>query len=150
MDFLGVSALTWLFCAVLAAILYSGKGQSGIVGFLLGLILGPFGVLIALLIGPNQNELDRRQLKSGEVDMCPYCSELVRASAVVCKHCGRDLPAVRSREDALVTRARVYLQQHRDPYHQEWLRRDLLKDGYSEHEVDAAIQQATTMPSPSP
>lgn len=25
---------------------------------------------------------------------CPYCAETVKAAAIVCKHCGRDLPAL--------------------------------------------------------
>lgn len=26
--------------------------------------------------------------------MCPFCSHLIGSTAVVCKHCGRDLPVV--------------------------------------------------------
>lgn len=38
---------------------------------------------------------------SDEVKECPYCAEIVKAKAVVCKHCGRDLPQVVLRTEPL-------------------------------------------------
>lgn len=28
-----------------------------------------------------------------EITTCPFCAEKIKAKAIVCKHCGRDLPA---------------------------------------------------------
>lgn len=56
------------------------------VGFVLGLLLGWIGFVI-VLIYPYQGSRK-----------CPYCAELVKPDARVCKHCGHDLPDVPSGE----------------------------------------------------
>ena len=38
---------------------------------------------LSLIIKPNQN-INRT---------CPYCAELIKVRATVCKHCGRDVPS---------------------------------------------------------
>ncbi len=88
----------WLICAFIAGIIYQNKGKSQTTGALLGLLLGPIGVVIALVVAPDVREVERRQLASREMDMCPFCSELVRPTAVVCKHCGRDLPVAGAKQ----------------------------------------------------
>src|SRR5438132_11678034 len=54
------------------------KGQTN--AFLWGFFLGPFGMLIVLMLP----EVGRN---------CPYCMGIVPAGAVKCKHCGSDLPS---------------------------------------------------------
>ena len=31
-------------------------------------------------------------LEEGATKVCPFCAEVIKAAAIVCKHCGRDLP----------------------------------------------------------
>lgn len=31
--------------------------------------------------------------ESNDTKVCPFCAETIKAAAIVCKHCGRDLPA---------------------------------------------------------
>jgi hypothetical protein len=65
------------------ALIGQRKGRTG-EGAVLGLILGPIGWLVVAL-GPDYKTAQ-------ESRKCPFCAELVKKEAKVCKHCGRDLP----------------------------------------------------------
>jgi len=67
----------WLLCGIAAAMIGSQKGE-GCAGFMAGVLLGPFGILIALFSKGNRKT-------------CPYCKELIHKDAAVCKHCQRDV-----------------------------------------------------------
>jgi len=82
----------WLVCGVIAAIVATNKGRSGCGWFLVGVLLGPFGFILALVVSRNESKAEKRSIQSGELKKCPHCAELVKREAVVCKHCGRDLP----------------------------------------------------------
>lgn len=53
-----------------------GEGTSACIG---GVLLGPIGVLIALVSKGNRVS-------------CPFCKSLIDPTASVCSHCQRDLP----------------------------------------------------------
>jgi hypothetical protein len=46
--------------------------------------LGPFGFAVALLPGVEPE---------GQTKKCPYCAEIIKQEAIVCRFCGKDLPA---------------------------------------------------------
>lgn len=68
----------WAILGLAGSASYRGKGRSGIVGFLGGIVLGPFGLLLALA-------------SSSTLKKCPHCSERVKKEAIVCRYCGRDI-----------------------------------------------------------
>ncbi len=55
--------LIWLGCGVVGAMIMSGRGRSGGAGFALGVLLGPIGLIIALLIRPSIEHEAQRQLQ---------------------------------------------------------------------------------------
>lgn len=65
----------WLVFAAATAAIYRRKGRSVITGILGGLLLGPIGLILALV--------------SGEAATCPHCRGGVHPEATVCRHCGR-------------------------------------------------------------
>lgn len=71
--------LIWCLFGIVAAVIANTKGRSGCGWFLLGMLFGPFALVIALLPSMAQRE-------------CPYCAERVREEAIKCKHCGSSLP----------------------------------------------------------
>lgn len=106
---LSLPAFFWLGSIITATVaLYSYK--KGGDGFLLGLLLGPFGMLIALImrhtlvvrerreqfddlqyaiksIANQYKNQDENQENEGGTKNCPLCAEKVKAAAKVCKHC---------------------------------------------------------------
>jgi hypothetical protein len=50
--------------------------------------------LFLAVAGKREAVTEEQQIVSGERRRCPHCAELIRWEAIVCKHCGRDLPAV--------------------------------------------------------
>ena len=78
MELLCVWFVAGLFFAVIGGMVTGGKGRGRSEGQLLGLVFGPLGLLIALILGPGTK---------GKV-RCPECKEFVQPGAKVCKHCG--------------------------------------------------------------
>jgi len=68
-----IIVVIWLCFAAVGAMIGSKKGCAG-EGFVLGLILGPFGVAFAWMMTGN-----RRQ--------CPSCKNLVHKDALICPMC---------------------------------------------------------------
>ena len=78
-------------CAAITAIISDDQGRSPIVGLIIGLLLGPLGIIFALMQRSLIPALDPAQLAPAAMDTCPRCSEPIPLSAFICKHCGRDV-----------------------------------------------------------
>lgn len=99
--------LIWLACMFIGAMLLADYNRAG-TGFLLGLILGPLGVIIALALRitatGNERRIQHRETLAAMAQPapaqlrherdCPFCAEPILAKAIVCKHCGRDVEPV--------------------------------------------------------
>lgn len=88
--------ILWLVCGVITGIVASAKGRTGFGWFLLGCLLGIFGVIFIALMPSlkpqpvQQVHLMQQQAASPpsqRVKTCPDCAEEVLADARICKHC---------------------------------------------------------------
>ena len=65
-------------------------GNNKIVWLLAVIFLPPIGVIAYRFAGTKQKVTDKQSSSQGK--KCPYCAELIKAEAVVCHFCNRDLP----------------------------------------------------------
>lgn len=78
---------------VTGSIIENDRGGGGFVGFVLGFLFGPFGLIWAYYSG-DQGSIEARDIKAGRLKCCPDCAEAVRRSAIICRHCGHDFSAL--------------------------------------------------------
>jgi hypothetical protein len=82
-----------LFLGMIAALIASARGGDGILGFILGLLFGPFGIVAAFYLGDEKSR-ERKDIDLGYRKRCRDCAELVKTEARICKYCGCDFEAL--------------------------------------------------------
>jgi hypothetical protein len=81
-----------LFCGIAGAIA-SKKGRPAVAFFLLSILVTPLiGIILALVARPNVRVIEQERIASGQDRRCPFCAEVVKREAKVCRFCGKDLP----------------------------------------------------------
>ena len=88
----------WFSLSLLAGYIANNKGHSFTSYFILLLLLSPvIGLIASIVSSTNTQGIEQEKLKTGESKRCPYCAELVKAQALICKHCGKDVEDVKAR-----------------------------------------------------
>jgi|NGEPerStandDraft_6_1074524.scaffolds.fasta_scaffold169811_2 hypothetical protein len=119
MGILVASLIAWVVIgAIVGFAIGKAKGR-GAAGFFLGFFLGGLGLIIIAVMEPTvEVEANRQamvetalrkgndgqaQSKPGDNRICPWCAETIKAAAVICRYCGRDVEPVPTPESEVST-----------------------------------------------
>ena len=87
-EVLFISAILGLLPALIA----KSKGRDFLTWWIYGSFLFLISLIHSLFMSEDQSAKDERALASGRSMKCPFCAEVIKAEAVVCRHCQRDIP----------------------------------------------------------
>ena len=86
---MGILIFAILIGLIPAAIAQS-KGRNFIAWWIYGAAIFIVALPHSLMLKKDRGELERQMLSEG-MKKCPYCAELIKEEARVCRYCNRDL-----------------------------------------------------------
>jgi len=79
---------------LIPAAIAQSKGRSFFAWWLYGATLFIVALPHALMMKTDTQAIEASRLESSDSRKCPFCAEIIKREAVVCRYCGRDVPAV--------------------------------------------------------
>jgi hypothetical protein len=78
-----------MLLGLIPAAIAHGKGESFLLWWIFGSLLFIVALPLAIITKPNEPALATQQ----GLRKCPYCAEMIKREANVCRHCGRESEA---------------------------------------------------------
>lgn len=89
-------------CAVMGlvtALVASSKGKHAGLWFIYGFLIWPVALTHAIVSPPNVKQQETAALARGDTRKCPFCAELIKSEAIVCRYCNRDVSPVPTQQN---------------------------------------------------
>jgi RNA polymerase subunit RPABC4/transcription elongation factor Spt4 len=84
----------WIVFSLLVGAFWLSKKRSFWGGLFIAVFLSPLiGFIIGLVLKPNVAKQEEEAIAHGTMKKCPYCAEMIKNEAIVCRFCGKDLHA---------------------------------------------------------
>lgn len=124
--------IIWLLFGFVAAVIAARK-NAGCFGFVLGVLLGPFGILIAIFMKGNRKA-------------CPLCKELVHVEAKICPHCQREILSEKTDIKDKNIKYKVRITVPRESKQRVFITKELSKDlGFSFDKAESILNKKTAL-----
>ena len=67
------------------------KGYNFFTYWLCGALLFIVALPWVIVMKPKADVLEKKALKNGSMKKCPFCAELIKAEASICRFCGKEV-----------------------------------------------------------